>query len=224
MKMKQLGRRRRQRTSQPRSCRLGQFHCIGQFPGQYRRWCQVCDDHSVGPGIHRYESCRGVTCQEVYGQNTEKSSKERVAREETPDKAPNYTNWGRVEEIIGDQVAGLERYVEAPDDAEPSHTEVATSERPMKMGCERDGCQYVTKEYEPAVAMELLKLHDKNQHTQAMGGSTTERRCQVGQLTCLGQKTDWDTEVRLCDPCYNHFRVCFIPWCQGEVCQYDMEK
>ena len=72
--------------------------------------------------------------------------------------------------------------------------------------------------------MEILKLHNKNQHTQAMGGSATERRCQVGQLTCLGQKTDWDTEVRSCDPCYNHFSVCLISWCQGEVCQYDMEK
>ena len=95
---------------------------------------------------------------------------------------------------------------------------------PTKMECEWDGCQYATKEYEPAVAMELLKLHDKNQHTQALGGSTTERRCQVGQLTCLGQKTDWDTAVSSCDPCYNHFSVCLISWCQGEVCQYDMEK
>ena len=44
----------------------------------------------------------------------------------------------------------------------------------MIMECEWDGCQYVTKEYEPAVAMEQLKLHDKRQHTQAMGGSTAE--------------------------------------------------
>ena len=135
--MKQLGRRRRQRKPQPRSCQLGQFHCIGQFPGQYRRWCQVCDDHSVGPGIHRYESCRGETCQEVYGQNMEQSSKERVA---------------------------------------------------------------------------------KIQHTQAMGGSTTGRRCQAGQFLCHIY------EVRSCDPCYNHSSVCSTSWCQGEVCQYDMEK
>ena len=180
MKKKQLGRRRRQGTSQPRSCQLGQFHCIGQFPGQYRRWCQVCDDHSVGPGIHRYESCRGVTCQEVYGQNVEQSSKERVAKEETPDKAPDYKNWGRMSEIIGKQlvaIAGLERYVETPNHAEPSHTEVAAS-----------------------------------------GGSTTGRRCQAGQFLCHIY------EVRSCGPCYNHSSVCSISWCQGEVCQYDMEK
>ena len=80
-------------------------------------------------GIHRYGTeCRGETCQEVYGQNSGKSSKERVAREETPDKAPNYINWGRVQEIIDNQVAGLERYVETPNDAEPSHTEVAASD------------------------------------------------------------------------------------------------
>ena len=88
----------------------------------------------------------------------------------------------------------------------------------MIMECEWDGCQYATKEYEPAVAMELLKLHDNIQHTQAMGGSTTERRCQAGQLTCRTYA------VSSCDPCYNHLSVCFIPWCQGEVCQYDMEK
>ena len=131
MKKKQLRRRRRQRTSQPRYCQLGQFLCLGQFPGQSRRWCQVCDDHSVGPGIHRYESCRGVTCQEVYGQNVEQSSKERVAKEETPDKAPDYKNWGRMSEIIGKQlvaIAGLERYVETPNHAEPSHTVVAASD------------------------------------------------------------------------------------------------
>ena len=44
----------------------------------------------------------------------------------------------------------------------------------MIMECEWDGCQYATKKHEPAVAVELLKLHDKKQHTQAMGGSTTE--------------------------------------------------
>ena len=99
----------------------------------------------------------------------------------------------------------------------------------MKMECEWDGCQYATKEYEPAVAVELLKLHHQSIHqTHAMGGSTTERRCQAGQLICLGQKPDWDTADSSCDLCYNHFRSCpwktGINWCQGEVCQYDMEK
>ena len=47
---------------------------------------------------------------------------------------------------------------------------------PMIMECEWDGCQYATKEYEPAVAVELLKLHDKAKHTQAVGASTTEDR------------------------------------------------
>ena len=115
MKKKQLGRRRSQKTSQPRNCQLGQFHteqsskervareettaeatdvslehwgrgaelhgdqvaglgkyveatevtaenptkdlegkcqhgvfrCIGQFPEQERRWCQVCDRWDV---------------------------------------------------------------------------------------------------------------------------------------------------------------------------------
>ena len=41
---------------------------------------------------------------------------------------------------------------------------------PMVMECDVDGCQFATKELEPAVAVELLKLHIKNSHTQAMGG------------------------------------------------------
>ena len=99
----------------------------------------------------------------------------------------------------------------------------------MVMECVVDGCQFATKELEPAVAVELLKLHDKNQHTQSYGGSTTERRCQAKrQLFCLGEKPDWDTADSSCDLCYRHFRSCPWKtgnnWCQGEVCQYDMEK
>ena len=44
----------------------------------------------------------------------------------------------------------------------------------MVMECDVDGCQFATKELEPAVAVELLKLHDKNSHTQTRGGSTDE--------------------------------------------------
>ena len=43
---------------------------------------------------------------------------------------------------------------------------------PMVMECVVDGCQFATKELEPAVAVELIKLHDKNSHTQDTGGST----------------------------------------------------
>ena len=43
---------------------------------------------------------------------------------------------------------------------------------PVVMDCKVDGCQFAITEYEPAVAVELLKLHDKNNHTQATGGST----------------------------------------------------
>ena len=45
----------------------------------------------------------------------------------------------------------------------------------MKMECEWDDCQYATKEYEPAVAVELLKLHTQKVHqTHATGGTTAE--------------------------------------------------
>ena len=47
---------------------------------------------------------------------------------------------------------------------------------PTIMECEWDGCKYVTKEYEPAIAMEQLKLHAQAKHTQATGGSTAEDR------------------------------------------------
>ena len=68
----------------------------------------------------------------------------------------------------------------------------------MIMECEWDGCQYVTKEYEPAVAMEQLKLHDKRQHTQAMGGSTAEESRNKVKFpqpkVDLGQSLeDWET-------------------------------
>merc|ERR1712055_1204907 len=68
----------------------------------------------------------------------------------------------------------------------------------MIMECEWDGCQYVTKEYEPAVAMEQLKLHDKRQHTQAMGGSTAEESRNKVKFPQpkgdLGQSLeDWET-------------------------------
>ena len=49
-------------------CQLGQFLCLGQFPDSTLKWCEICDDHSFGTGMHRYESCKGETCQEVYGQ------------------------------------------------------------------------------------------------------------------------------------------------------------
>ena len=52
-----------------------------------------------------------------------KSSNARVARKETTDKAPDDGHWGRVAELIGDQVTGLDRHVEAPDDAEPSYVD-----------------------------------------------------------------------------------------------------
>ena len=45
---------------------------------------------------------------------------------------------------------------------------------PMKMECMWDGCQYATKEYEPAVAVELLKFHREDKHPRAVGGSATE--------------------------------------------------
>ena len=43
---------------------------------------------------------------------------------------------------------------------------------PMALKCVVGGCQFATQELEPAVAVELIKLHDKNSHTQATGGST----------------------------------------------------
>ena len=43
---------------------------------------------------------------------------------------------------------------------------------PMALKCVVDGCQFATQELEPAVAVELIKLHDKNSHTQNTGGST----------------------------------------------------
>ena len=44
---------------------------------------------------------------------------------------------------------------------------------PMKLECEWDGCQYATMELEPAVAVELLKVHLQSVHqTHATGGST----------------------------------------------------
>ena len=46
---------------------------------------------------------------------------------------------------------------------------------PMKFGCEWTGCQYATMELEPAVAVELLKVHLQSVHqTHATGGSTAE--------------------------------------------------
>merc|ERR1711888_25787 len=46
---------------------------------------------------------------------------------------------------------------------------------PMKMECEWIDCQYATKEHEPAVAVELLKLHHQSVHqTHATGGTTAE--------------------------------------------------
>ena len=46
---------------------------------------------------------------------------------------------------------------------------------PIKMDCEWTDCQYATKEYEPAVAVEILKLHCTQVHqTHATGGSTVE--------------------------------------------------
>ena len=35
---------------------------------------------------------------------------------------------------------------------------------PIAMDCESEGCQYATKEYEPAVAVELLKFHREDKH------------------------------------------------------------
>ena len=43
---------------------------------------------------------------------------------------------------------------------------------PMAMECVVDGCQFATKEFEPAVAVELIKLHHQSSHTQDTGGST----------------------------------------------------
>ena len=40
-----------------------------------------------------------------------KSSNARIAREETTDEAPDDGHWGRVAELIGDQVTGLDRHV-----------------------------------------------------------------------------------------------------------------
>ena len=45
---------------------------------------------------------------------------------------------------------------------------------PVAMPCESEGCQYATKEYEPAVAVELLKFHREDKHPRAVGGSATE--------------------------------------------------
>ena len=45
---------------------------------------------------------------------------------------------------------------------------------PVAMPCESEGCQSATKEYEPGVAVELLKLHASDKHTQAVGGSSNE--------------------------------------------------
>ena len=45
---------------------------------------------------------------------------------------------------------------------------------PMVMECDVDGCQFATKELEPTVAVELLKLHDKNSHTQITGIDQTQ--------------------------------------------------
>ena len=47
----------------------------------------------------------------------EQSSKERVAKKETTDEATDVglEHWGRGAELNGDQVAGLEQHVEAPE-------------------------------------------------------------------------------------------------------------
>ena len=107
---------------------------------------------------------------------------------------------------------------------------------PMVLECVVDGCQFATQELEQAVAVELIKLHDKYSHTQVMGGSPTEGRCQTGQLNCLGQKPDSSCGLCYnhsclgqrpdikCDLCHNHIRSCprvkkLISWCKGEVCK-----
>ena len=190
MKKKQLGRRRRQGTSQPRSCQLGQFHCIGQFPGQYRRWCQVCDDHSVGPGIHRYESCRGVTCQEVYGQNVEQSSKERVAKKETTDEATDVglEHWGRGAELNGDQVAGLEQHVEAPeydtDVEESSGAEVAAEKPSQDLGTLSSGITARRKELEAV-----------QEDTDHYGGCWEESEPCQGKVCRYDPEGEYDTDT-----------------------------
>ena len=71
------------------------------------------------------------TCQQVYRQNTEQSSKERVARKEKTAEVPNYLNWGREADLSGDKVTGLEEHVEATNVVEvtakkPSNGDQAT--------------------------------------------------------------------------------------------------
>ena len=124
-------------------CQPGQFLCLGQLPGQCRRWCQVCDDHYFGTDGHDFDTddhysstddhyfgteCRGETCQ----YDMEKSSKERVARKETTAEVPNYLNWGRVAELSGDKVTGLERHVEATDVVEESSSAEVAAEKPSQ--------------------------------------------------------------------------------------------
>ena len=45
---------------------------------------------------------------------------------------------------------------------------------PIAMNCESEGCQFATKEYEPSVAVELLRFHREDKHPRAVGGQATE--------------------------------------------------
>ena len=45
---------------------------------------------------------------------------------------------------------------------------------PIAMNCESEGCQFATKEYEPSVAVELLRLHREDKHPRAVGGQAME--------------------------------------------------
>ena len=129
-----------------------------------------------------------------------------------------YLNWGRAAEIIGNKVAGLERHVEAPDDAEPSHTEVATPERPSQ------DARVARKETTDEATD--VSLEHWGRGAELVGDQVTRLGgCQVGQFNCLGQAPEWDTADSSCEVCYNHFDSCLkkrlVVWCQGEMKGYD---
>ena len=123
----------------------------------------------------------------------EQSSKERVAKKETTDEATDVRleHWGRGTELNGDKDAGLEKHVEAPDDAEPSYTEVAAFEKPSQgMGNECQPGQFTCLGQTPSFInwdgyCELCGGHLRNCWDKNISAS--------GLVKCKGKTCQYDT-------------------------------
>ena len=94
---------------------------------------------------------------------------------------------------------------------------------PMVMECVVDGCKFATQELEPAIAVRLIELHDKNSHTQVTGWSTNGNSRNKVKF----QKPGIDqTQLLEASLDTGHQEGCWDwQWClhQGEVCRYDSE-